>query len=510
MNETRISSSEKNTATKRTISSNISSDGVELFRKTSERIGSLSSSESDWTHDEREAMTAWRLFEAAIHNKETIESYGLLILHHQQQAGTPPPQTTGTTTAPIIYYTQRLAQVLDCFQTLAWWESSIEAERHYCLLVSDAVQKNLAQHNQPTNALNANHQALLLTAESLYYQGRYHVYLSRPTEAGKAYSRALELLELLQQQKWNDIQEGNGNEKDDLTTDMFFGECIRGDVLVALSGLHFHEKEFDKAIEILSQAELEYSSKNTLPIIIGEAAMHKQHRLVRCLQQQGLVYRTLEKYELALQVYQRAVVELNISGRKAAQMGNSSPWFSFRRQVSLEDNSTETTALELKLDQADMHMALDQYDTALEMYESLLYSDRSATTQDLYACVDDDTDPTAKETDDDLTTAILWHNIGKIHAQNGQCGLAVSCLKRSLRVKRRVLDAWHHPELAKTLHALGSVHAILHDKGKAMACFREAMLMARARVPIGDSPDRDPHVIQAMYNLTLLERGSPA
>ena len=79
---------------------------------------------------------------------------------------------------------------------------------------------------------------------------------------------------------------------------------------------------------------------------------------------------------------------------------------------------------------------------------------------------------------------------------------AIDKLERTLKIKHQVLGEYH-PDLAKTLNALGAVYAVQNEKAKAMECFQQALLIVRANARDGN--ERDPSVMLALRNIAILK-----
>jgi tetratricopeptide (TPR) repeat protein len=174
--------------------------------------------------------------------------------------------------------------------------------------------------------------------------------------------------------------------------------------------------------------------------------------LVKCLDNQGLIHRLWGDYEMALDKYRQAL------------------------QVVVDEETRQALSLHV----ADMLSALEEMDQALEVYTELFESTQNQGMQ-----------------------GVLLHNIAMIHVDQGDYDMAVEEFNLALDVKRQT-GGETNPEVYKTLNALGALYGgILDQKAQAMDCFRQALMIARIHA---DDPENDPDVLQALRNLTALEK----
>lgn len=183
--------------------------------------------------------------------------------------------------------------------------------------------------------------------------------------------------------------------------------------------------------------------------------------------------------------------------RAAADFQSALEWYSKAHNLS--------STYKIRLDMADMHLALEQFDAAKEIYQELL----------------DQTPSTNVDKDVMEREAVLRHTIGRIHGQLGNSQEAIDYLTKSIELKRIICrydkatndnsDAQQqqlfNPEIAKSLQVLGAVYAASNEKRKALECFQEVLLITRAivlREEGRDSVELHPDVNAAINNIWKL------
>lgn len=181
-------------------------------------------------------------------------------------------------------------------------------------------------------------------------------------------------------------------------------------------------------------------------------------QLVTCLQHQGLMWRDLGEHRTALDTYTRALALVDAPQQQEQYRS-------------------------LRLDCADMHNVLEEWDAATQLYEELLQED-------------DQSDPAVR--------AVLLHNLGRLYTttQHGTDGIpkARTYLQESIAIKRR--HGATHGELAKTYNALGTLEAIHNpDKAIALSHFHDSLLLVRAEG--GDN--EHPLMLHALRNIAILK-----
>jgi tetratricopeptide (TPR) repeat protein len=212
----------------------------------------------------------------------------------------------------------------------------------------------------------------------------------------------------------------------------------RGHVLISLAGWYYFSNHLDEAMRHLQESE---------PLLDSNPSL-----LAKSLDNQGLIYRLWGDFDSALDKYQQAL------------------------QVVVDHE----TKLALSMHVADMLVALEQIDEALELYRNLLAS-----------------------TTDRGVQGVLWHNLAMIHVDQGDYELALEEFHQALQIKQET-GGEHNPEVATTWNSLGALHAgVLDEKVQAIECFKQALLIARINA---EDPKTDPDVLNAMQNISLIEK----
>lgn len=318
--------------------------------------------------------------------------------------------------------TRSLVNLRKAYEAMMYWEYAI------------ATQKDILEIIPSTESIDHAHQLVLL--------GNLHMRNMQILEASTVYQKALMIL---QQQQQNVSTSSSSKSYPDSAISLAIGKC-----LVAMAGVQFQRDRIEDAMALLKTAATQY-----LP--------RRSQEYVRCLQHQALLHRSRGEYTIALDIYQRAE---KILTRELLQY--------YSRELLRN----------LRLDIADMHLALEQFEPALTIYQELLRKCRQL-------------DPS-----DEPQEAVLLHNIGRIHAQQGQYDQALEELEESVILKRRYGQGDTNPEVAKSLDVLGAVHAALGSNYEALQCFKESLLILRAN---SDDPERDPHIRYAMRNIAVLQ-----
>lgn len=211
----------------------------------------------------------------------------------------------------------------------------------------------------------------------------------------------------------------------------------KGHVLISLAGWYYFRSQLDKAMEHLEAAEPLLDSNPTL--------------LVKCLDNEGLVYRLWGDYHSALDKYQQAL------------------------QVVVDEDTRQALLMHV----ADMFIALDEAQQALDLYQELVTT-----------------------TKDSGIKGVLWHNIATIHVDQGEYDLALDEFHQALQLKQET-GGDNHPEVAKTLNSLGVLHAgALHQYPKARECFQQALIIARINA---EDPSTDADVVNILQNISHIE-----
>lgn len=213
----------------------------------------------------------------------------------------------------------------------------------------------------------------------------------------------------------------------------------QGHVLISLAGWYYFRSQLDEAMKHLERAEALLDSNPAL--------------LVKCLDNQGLIFRLYGEFDKALDKYQQAL------------------------QVVVDDE----TQYALQLHVADMLVALEEPEQALSLYEDLVNECRRI-------------NPGME--------GVLWHNIATLRVDQGAYELALEEFRRALRLKQESAGE-EHPEVAKTWNSLGALHyGILDEKVQALECFQHALWIVRMHA---EDPQTDPDVLAALQTISDIE-----
>jgi len=226
-----------------------------------------------------------------------------------------------------------------------------------------------------------------------------------------------------------------------------------GHVLISLAGWYYFQNQLDVAMEHLHNAE---------PLLDSNPPL-----LVKCLDNQGLVYRLWGDYLAALDKYQQAL------------------------QVVGEEEATRH-ALIMHL--GDMYQAIEEPQQALKVYQDLVQElEQKGASSNATASV--------KEIEG--MQGVLWHNIATIHVDFGDHELALDEFDRAIQLKTESGGA-NHPEVAKTWNSLGVLHAgALRQLPKARECFQHALMIARINT---EDPSTNEDVIHILQNISHIEQ----
>jgi tetratricopeptide (TPR) repeat protein len=224
----------------------------------------------------------------------------------------------------------------------------------------------------------------------------------------------------------------------------------QGHVLISMAGWYFFRKQLEEALKCLHQAEVLLDSNPSL--------------LVKCLDNQGLIHRLWGEFDVALNKYQQA--------------------------LQVVDSPNNQRALQMHV--ADMYMALEESDDALQTYQGLLIDITSSSSDG------------KSLTDQDLSMqGVLFHNIATIHVDQGQYDMALEEFRLAIEIKRRA-GGEHNPEMARTWNSLGGLLAgIFSEKLEALECFHKALVVARIHAN-GDA-QTDPDVLRSLQNIATIE-----
>ena len=176
--------------------------------------------------------------------------------------------------------------------------------------------------------------------------------------------------------------------------------------------------------------------------------------MVKCLDNQGLIHQLWGEYDTVLDKYRQAL------------------------QVVVDDDTRQA----LNLHVADMLVALEEPDQALDVYQELLLETKASNAG---------------------MQGVLLHNIATIHVDQGDYELALEEFHQALQIKQET-GGEHNPEVATTWNSLGALHATVFDeKVQALECFKKVLLIARINAK---DPKTDPDVLSAIQNISLIEQ----
>eukprot|EP00797_Seminavis_robusta_P022376 Sro356_g125230.1 guanine nucleotide exchange factor (295) ;mRNA; r:8508-9392 len=277
-------------------------------------------------------------------------------------------------------------------------------------------------------------QSSLDLAACIFRQGKLHMLLEDAVAANAKYQKALDLYRM------------EHNEQD-YHADM-------GNVLVAMAGVEFHRQHVDGCLQLLNQSEDHFRYHNSTATTTTTQEPHPD--LVKCLDNQGMMYRLKQDYQDALEKYQEAL-QIVVAGK---------------------DPENKRQALQLHI--ADVLSSMDEIDGALEYYQTIL---------------DEDQDPALE--------GVVLHAMGVLHAQQRQLELAEQELTRAVELKQSTAGETH-PEVAKSLLALGSVLGVSEDdqnKRRALECFQQALMIERGHT----EDENDPEILLILRNIAVLK-----
>ena len=307
-----------------------------------------------------------------------------------------------------------------------------------------------------------------------------------------------------------------------------------------LSSHHQHQKEKANGATAGDTTQVETNIHLSSSSSSGRTPRPPHPDLVKCLQHQGLVHRSLEDYDSALKAYRQALLVLDNATHNNTTVSGLSSSVGVKHQVRDDDDDDDDVRDDfeekrqgLQMDVADMLAALDKYEDALEVYQAIW--DRHEELRRRDDCDSDDSNNNNNATTTSSLHGVLLHAMGRIHAHQGHYGLAQKQLLRALRIKEQLFgtaggaagggaggssgeattgaiieaDAVDddddnddssssssnnnnknpisdhivfHPEVGKTLQALGAVYAVQKDdadkKYFALQCFQKALQIA--------------------------------
>ena len=372
---------------------------------------------------------------------------------------------------------ESLQDVRNVYEALEYWDQA--------LLVEQRLYEHLfdTQTEQSREATSQSEQA-----NALYRMGKLHMRLRQLGPALQHYQQAQQVLEELLQ---NDSDHDLSATKEAVTT-------LVGNLWIAMAGVHYHRGRYEESLQHLlhAQSHLEELIDTNDGKATDSQRLELSSALVKSLQHQGLVHRSVEDFETALTLYQQAlsILSKQVPGELLA--------YNFVSTNETEPATIESVITEqyqsLRLDIADMMAALEQLEPAIECYEAIL--------ADVIKRVGSSTESGEKNKKRLAIEAIVRHSTGKLHAQLRNYDIAIAHLQTALACKQQVLGdgGETHPEVAKTLNTLGSVYAVTNEKLQALECFQQSLLIARMHASI-DEEEEDPLVMFALRNIAVLK-----
>ncbi|CAB9528239.1 guanine nucleotide exchange factor [Seminavis robusta] len=333
----------------------------------------------------------------------------LALQHHQGllQDDTSTPETSQDMQDSLLH-------LRTCLESLEYWDDQL------------MVEQQLEWYAQSSLDL----------AACIFRQGKLHMLLEDAVAANAKYQKALELYRM----------EHSGQE--------FHADI--GNVLVAMAGVEFHRQHVDGCLQLLNQSEDHFRYHHTTTAITT-TTQEPHPDLVKCLDNQGMMYRLKQDYQDALEKYQEAL-QIVVAGAK--------------------DPENKRQALQLHI--ADVLSSMDEIDGALEYYQTIR---------------DEDQDPALE--------GVVLHAMGVLHAQQRQLELAEQELTRAVELKQSTAGETH-PEVAKSLLALGSVLGVSEDdqnKRRALECFQQALMIERGHT----EDENDPEILLILRNIAVLK-----
>jgi tetratricopeptide (TPR) repeat protein len=358
-------------------------------------------------------------------------------LEHYQQATIQQQQDKDDTS--LLLLNESLDNLNKAYMNLGYWEDALGVEQTLCQLFYSLP--SLDDDNND-NDDDENSDAY---ADSIHAQGKLYLRLDDFRNAHDLYQQALDYF----------VQSGNTTQQ--------------GHVLMSLAGWHYFRGDLETALELLEQSEPLLENNPTL--------------LVKNLDNAGLVLRCMNEYGSALEKYEQALQLIGVG-----------------QDHNDDDDDVDETLSEkriaLGMHMADMRVALDEPDVALELYQEIF----------------DTLDRTPTVTNSG-TRGVLMHNIANLHAQQGDYELALEEFNQALQLKAHAAGGGggvennnnnSNPEVAKTWNAMGALYGgVLQQTPQALECFQQALNIFRSNA---DHEESDPDVLAVLRNMTVLQQ----
>ncbi|GKY96298.1 hypothetical protein MPSEU_000589500 [Mayamaea pseudoterrestris] len=316
-----------------------------------------------------------------------------------------------------------LLQLRIIYESLEYWDQALRLEEIY-------FERH--QHDM----------TLAERADAVYRQGKLSMRMNDLSQANRHYQQALKML----QQDFN-------AEDDSAVSPLI------GNIIISMSGIHYHRGRLEDSLQTLLKAEPYFTPSNSPPHV----------DLVKCIQHQGLLHRSMQQFQEASDKYRQALGVLN-----TLRLTLEEPVFYEKRQ-------------NVQLDLADVLAVLDENEQACDLYKEILQQNQARQTSN-------------ENHEFTILDGVILHNLGRIHAQSEHSReLALEELTQALSIKQDLLGD-SHPEVLKTLVALGALHAVMKTTSKALQCFQRSLLIARIH-----AEEDDENVMLILRNIAVLK-----
>ena len=334
--------------------------------------------------------------------------------HHEALLDNPHAATNSEDRIKSLY------SLRDALEQLEYWEDALQVEAELESYAPSALE----------------------LAACIFRQGKLYVRQQNDLQGHSRYQKALEIFT---------IEHGDGTYHADI-----------GNVIVAIAGVHFSQGNIDECLQTLDSAEDHFrkhgTKKSDESWFASNTTTTEPHvDLVKCLDNQGMMYRFKEDFYAALDKYEEAL------------------------EVLGDRDFSKRQALQLHI--AEMLKCVDDMDAAVLYYQKILQEDRERRGSDEETVLD----------------GLVLQNLGMMHSQQRQLELAEQEMTQALEIQKRFLGD-HNQEVAATLTALGSVHGVQGHKRQALECFQQALLIER----IYAEDDNAPQILHILRNISVL------
>ena len=233
----------------------------------------------------------------------------------------------------------------------------------------------------------------------------------------------------------------------------------------------------------------------------------------------GDLYRLNAQFDFAMRKYEEAIRVRRLWLPATTPDGQDAP----------ETNFDENIA-GLNLNVADCLLGMDKYEEAGEAYEIALkahahvirkkHSNQSLDEEEDIEEVQEDQVGTnfslpfddhaesgsfggSKPKIGTAMEAVIRHCLGIIHTHLGRYEKALEELLRARDIKKSLVGE-AHPEVGRTLNAIGALYGTMGEKHSALAHFRQALYVFRLHAE--EEGDDHPDIVNALRNITIMER----